>query len=593
MREAARIGDSNIVKCMLKAKVDTFNCDEQGNTVLIVASEYGHANVCKLLMDARTDGRDTRNLKAVRNRKRQNAYDIAVSKKHQAVVRIIEPNSTVKVSTMTPQDATAQCGERANLTCMHLAASHSTHPLRRSHRARVVPQLCKPEDVKAFHDKYFVTDQEVNSSVTDEIFGKFANEGKIGERALEKALRELGLDPSDKMFIRYDTDGNGLLDKNEFLLLAKDVFAEQGMMWRRNDTPIVAEDYTNGITSLMLACKHGALEAVKELLQVATPPDINQMTSELGISALAMAAAYGNPDIVKLLLIDHKADPNAACADKNVTPIFYAAQSGFEVIVEELIKAGADVNAARKKEGTVEKDGRRPLMVAAQHGYWKSTKILIEKKADVNATNHKGESALMFACRYGQTKTASLLLKEGLNVQAETEKQQWTSLHRACANGHHATAEVLLNSCPELLHHADDKGMTPLMAACQSGQSKIASALIRRGAAVDLKNGSGETALWIAAKGGMSDAIKVLTHSKEGRESKLVNQKLRHNGQMMTPVMIAVSGARGSRGHAGHVQLAQLLPCAPPQQRYLVSPLSPLRRCARFSSFHPLLLLSG
>ena len=196
----------------------------------------------------------------------------------------------------------------------------------------------------------------------------------------------------------------------------------------------------------------------------------------------------------------------------------------------------------------------------------------------------------MFACRYGQTKTASLLLKEGLNVQAETEKQQWTSLHRACANGHHATAEVLLNSCPELLHHADDKGMTPLMAACQSGQSKIASALIRRGAAVDLKNGSGETALWIAAKGGMSDAIKVLTHSKEGRESKLVNQKLRHNGQMMTPVMIAVSGARGSRGHAGHVQLAQLLPCAPPQQRYLVSPLSPLRRCARFSSFHPLLL---
>ena len=83
---------------MLNAKVDTFNCDEQGNTVLIVASEYGHANVCKLLMDAHRNGRDGRDLKEVRNLRRQNAYDIAVSKKHQEVVRIIHPNGTVEVS---------------------------------------------------------------------------------------------------------------------------------------------------------------------------------------------------------------------------------------------------------------------------------------------------------------------------------------------------------------------------------------------------------------------------------------------------------------------------------------------------------------
>ena len=539
MREAAQLGEAHIVQCMLNAKVDTFNSDEQGNTVLIVASEYGHANVCKLLMGAHQKGRDSRNLKEVRNRKRQNAYDIAVSKKHQEVVRIIQPNDT--------------------------------------------DDLCKPEDVKAFHDKYFVTDQNVIESVTDSIFKRLEDneEGShIGERALEKALRELGLDPSTQQvkstLYRYDTDRNGLLDKGEFLLLAKDVFEEQGMMWRRNDTPIVAEDYDNGITSLMLACKYGAIDAVRELLLAAPKPNVDQMTTKSGVTALVMAAAFGNLDIVKLLL-EHKADANVACEDKYVTPIFYAAQSGFEAIVYELIKAGsADVNAARRKEGDVTKDGRQPLMVAAQHGYWKSAKILIDHKADVNASNHKGETALMFACRYGQTKTASLLLKEGLKVRDETSKRRWTSLHRACANGHHATAEVLLNSCPELLDYPDDKGMTPLMATCGGGQSKIASALIRRGAAVDLENGSGETALWIAAKAGMDDAIKVLTHSKLGRESKLVNQKLMHNGQTMTPVMIAVSHAK--RDLSGRAQLDLAFPALPDLTHCPVAAhLSPLK----------------
>ena len=76
---------------------------------------------------------------------------------------------------------------------------------------------------------YFVTDKHVINSATDEIFTKLedADEGKIGERALEKALRELGLDPSTQQvkstLSRYDTDHDGHLDQREFLLLATDV----------------------------------------------------------------------------------------------------------------------------------------------------------------------------------------------------------------------------------------------------------------------------------------------------------------------------------------------------------------------------------
>ena len=145
----------------------------------------------------------------------------------------------------------------------------------------------------------------------------------------------------------------------------------------------------------------------------------------------------------------------------------------------------------------------------------------------------------MFASRYGQKSAVRLLLERGADIEGETAVPKWTSLHRACANGHYTTAEYLLSANEKLINHQDAGGNTPLMVA--TGYSKLVSTLIRRGANLELEDGEGKNALWTAAFNGAGEAIKVLTHSKEGRAIWILDRRIKHNEQMMTPLMVAAN----------------------------------------------------
>ena len=59
-------------------------------------------------------------------------------------------------------------------------------------------------------------------------------------------------------------------------------------------------------------------------------------------------------------LIELGADINKA-QDNGATPLFMAAQTGYEVVVRTLIEAGADINKAKDT-------GATPLFVAAEEG---------------------------------------------------------------------------------------------------------------------------------------------------------------------------------------------------------------------------------
>lgn len=116
-------------------------------------------------------------------------------------------------------------------------------------------------------------------------------------------------------------------------------------------------------------------------------------------------------------LIDAGADVNAADNDGR-TVLILAASRGHGEIVDRLIDARADINAADNSDETA-------LMLAASGGFDKIVKILIDADANVNAADKKGITALMFAIeaanepnKHRYIEIVKLLIHAGANVRA-------------------------------------------------------------------------------------------------------------------------------------------------------------------------------
>ncbi|MCC7441517.1 MAG: ankyrin repeat domain-containing protein [Bdellovibrionales bacterium] len=94
----------------------------------------------------------------------------------------------------------------------------------------------------------------------------------------------------------------------------------------------------DGQTPLRAAVEGQQVEAVRFLLSVGAPVD---KASKRGETPLNYASRHGNLAIVQDLL-KAKADPNAAEMEWRWTPLMRAASQGHAEIVEALLKAGAD-----------------------------------------------------------------------------------------------------------------------------------------------------------------------------------------------------------------------------------------------------------
>ena len=105
----------------------------------------------------------------------------------------------------------------------------------------------------------------------------------------------------------------------------------------------------DGWTPLMSAALHGHMTIAQTLLSA---PEIRiDAKSANGGTALMAAAFYGKADIAKVL-IDHRADVNAA-DNKGWTPLMHAAQQGHRETVEALLDKHADIKHTDKDGMTV------------------------------------------------------------------------------------------------------------------------------------------------------------------------------------------------------------------------------------------------
>jgi ankyrin repeat protein len=199
---------------------------------------------------------------------------------------------------------------------------------------------------------------------------------------------------------------------------------------------------------LVAAAAQRHADVVQALLQGGADPNKTTKASG-GVSALHAAAMAKDAGLV-VELLQSGSDPNARDSSGD-TPLISACESrghsmpaeriiAINQIVDALLKAGADVNAANGPNSIPW--GETALMKAASAGLTQTVVALLKAGAHVNLQNSSGQTALMFAAMLGDGQMVQLLL------QAGADKTLHDSMHRTArdwgiANGHEELAPVL------------------------------------------------------------------------------------------------------------------------------------------------------
>lgn len=198
-----------------------------------------------------------------------------------------------------------------------------------------------------------------------------------------------------------------------------------------------------------------------------------------GGTPLHYAAMANQIDVAKLLI---KRKANLEVYDKTgSTPLIVAVLQADEDMVELLVDAGAAINVKSTVNVLV-----TPLVYAAANPdpfkHKKNLaiiKYLVKNKGDINFPSSNGITALMAAARCSDT-----------------------------SNGYEKAA--LLVEKGAALDIANDKGETALMLAAGAGNEKLVKLLMEKGADAQKKNGAGETVMSYAARAGNKGSAAVL-----------------------------------------------------------------------------------
>jgi ankyrin repeat protein len=311
----------------------------------------------------------------------------------------------------------------------------------------------------------------------------------------------------------------------------------------------------DGSTALIWASHRDDLESADLLIRAGA--NVNA-ANDLGVTALWPASLNGNAAIVQTLMAAG-ANPNAALL-LGETPLMTAARAGHVEVVRLLLAAGAHPNARparkettpclfdRSRTCSTQAGGQTALMWAVAHKHGDVVAMLLANGADVHAKSdvyalkkagdvphpipenqrafpHGGDTALMFAARAGDLRSASLLVASGANVN-DTDAWGMSAVAMAAYNNRIDVAEFLLERGADPNLASSEIG--PLHAAILHRNEKLVAALLASGADPNtplrawtgFERGSrdrwihlatvGATPIWLAARFGTPGMMRQL-----------------------------------------------------------------------------------
>ncbi|KAL4680676.1 hypothetical protein H8959_022617 [Pygathrix nigripes] len=203
----------------------------------------------------------------------------------------------------------------------------------------------------------------------------------------------------------------------------------------------------------------------KDLIVMLRDTDVNK-TDKLKRTALHLASANGNSEIVKLLLdrrcqlnvldnkkrtalikavqcqedecalmlLEHGTDPNIPDEYGN-TALHYAIYNEDKLMAKALLLYGADIESKNKH-------GLTPLLLGVHGQKQQVVKFLIKKKANLNARDRCGRNALILAVRCGSASIVNLLLEQNIDVSSKDLSGQ-TAREYAVSSHHNVICQLL------------------------------------------------------------------------------------------------------------------------------------------------------
>ena len=124
-----------------------------------------------------------------------------------------------------------------------------------------------------------------------------------------------------------------------------------------------------------------------------------------------------------------------------VRPIMYASFYGNLMFVQQLIRAGADINCTEKRQWT-------PLMYAVRYGRLDVTQELVMNGARLELANDDGHTALMIAAKYGQIDILNFLINHGAELHHK-DTEGLSAMDLAREKGYKIIVETLKNRIEE------------------------------------------------------------------------------------------------------------------------------------------------
>lgn len=155
-------------------------------------------------------------------------------------------------------------------------------------------------------------------------------------------------------------------------------------------------------------------------------------------------------------------------------PIHYAAILGDFESVDTLLQYNSPVDITTNS-------GYTPLHLAAEHS--DIVRLLLLNKADPNKRIfHNQETALHVAARCGNSRTVSMLLEAGADINAACALER-TPLIWAIVNKNLDVAHLLID-CGAKVNMEDNEGVTPLYVSFAVNNVALAEKLLQRGARI-------------------------------------------------------------------------------------------------------------
>ncbi|KAI2629526.1 hypothetical protein GGR54DRAFT_266866 [Hypoxylon sp. NC1633] len=180
-------------------------------------------------------------------------------------------------------------------------------------------------------------------------------------------------------------------------------------------------------------------------------------------------------------LIDIGADMNFM-HEKYGSALFYAISHGHFRVVQIFLKNCADIDIPDFCEFN-----RTPLGEAAFRGYDNIVTELLKKGAEVDWVDVRGNTPLTHAAAFGRSSTVRLLLDHGANVHEQGGKYH-TALIAAAYGGKESIVEMLLEGGADI-HAQGGKYHTALIVAAYRGQEGMVKMLLDKGADVNAQRG--------------------------------------------------------------------------------------------------------